>query len=99
MVKLDSSLQNLLALFLFIFLIIIIWYAFKTINESNLVILTQDVTWISILILVVVIIFNIEDIHQNELIIVLVIAIFIVMVAVQITALIDDTSNSDQDDK
>ena len=98
MPEIHSNLQDLLILFLAIFLIIIIWFAFKTLNDETLFVIIQDTTWISIMLLIVVIIFSLGNIHENDLLIVLIIAIFIVMVAVQVIALLN-TTDIDRDNK
>ena len=93
-----QDLENLLAIILVIFLIIICLYAIKSLDNEKLLVLSQDSQWIAVTFAFIVIFLSFEGIHENDLIIILIGAIIIMISTMLFLALNKlDSSNNNND--
>ena len=74
-----KDLENLLAIILVVFFIIICAYAIRSLNDERLLVLEEDAEWIAVIFALAIIFLSIEGVNENDLIIVLVGAIIIVI--------------------
>jgi len=74
-----KDLENLLAIILVIFFIIMCLYAIKSLDNEKLLVLDNDASWISITFAFIIIFLSFEGVHENNIIIILIGAIIIII--------------------